>query len=153
VKPEQPNGRRNADPVHIHEAGGDVGESVVTSREFRPEDTAPSAARRFTEHALRCWGHDGSVIDDARLLVSELVTNAVNHTRSPFSVSVAAHSPKVRVAVHDRSSTIPVKGGPSTGAPSGGRGLQIVADLADDWGVVRTPVGKTVWAELSARAA
>jgi anti-sigma regulatory factor (Ser/Thr protein kinase) len=153
VKPEQPNGGRSAHPVHIYEADGDVGERAVTSREFRAEDTAPGAARRFIEQSLRRWGHDGSVIDDARLLVSELVTNAVNHTRSPFSVSVAARSPKVRVAVHDRSSTIPVKSRPSSGAPSGGRGLQIVADLADDWGVVRTPLGKTVWAELSARPA
>jgi anti-sigma regulatory factor (Ser/Thr protein kinase) len=99
---------------------------------------------------LRLWGHDGSVIDDARLLISELVTNAVNHTRSPFSVSIAADSPKVRVAVRDTSSAVPVSRGRSEDAPNGGRGLQIVTALADDWGVVRNPLGKTVWAELSA---
>jgi anti-sigma regulatory factor (Ser/Thr protein kinase) len=124
-----------------------------TSRQFRPEATAPGAARRFVERALRGWGHHGSVIDDARLLTSELVTNAVNHTRSPFSVSVASHSPKLRVAVHDASSAAVVTGGRSTYALSGGRGLQIVAAVASDWGVVASPPGKTVWAELSAMPA
>lgn len=124
--------------------------SHETSREFQPEHTAPGAARRFIERALRCWGHDGSVIEDARLLITELVTNAVIHTRSPFSVSIASRSPRLRLAVRDRSSTLPFAGARSTARPTGGRGLRIVAAVADDWGVVTTPPGKTVWAELSA---
>jgi anti-sigma regulatory factor (Ser/Thr protein kinase) len=119
-----------------------------TSRDFQPDVTAPGVARRFIEQALRGWGHHGSVIDDARLLISELVTNAVTHTRSPFSVSVASHSAKLRLAVHDTSSALPVRG--DEPGPSGGRGLHIVAAVANDWGVVTSPPGKTVWAELSA---
>ena len=127
--------------------------SYETSREFQPEDAAPGRARRFIEQTLRRWGHDGSVIDDARLLVSELVTNAVRHTRSPFSVSIASHPAKLRLAVRDMSSAVPVTDGRSTDAPTGGRGLQIVAAVADDWGVVTAPPGKTIWAEFSAALA
>jgi anti-sigma regulatory factor (Ser/Thr protein kinase) len=124
--------------------------SHETSREFQPDDTAPAAARRFIQEALTRWGHRGCVIDDARLLMSELVTNAVTHTRAPFSVSIASHSSKLRLAVRDASSAIPVTGERSGDAPTGGRGLQIVAAVADDWGAVPGPLGKTVWAELSA---
>lgn len=123
--------------------------SHQTSRDFQPDHTAPGAARRFIAQALRHWGHDGSVIDDARLVISELVSNAVRHTRSPFSVSITSDSPKLRIAVHDASSSVPVTGQRSEDAPAGGRGLQIVAALADDWGVERTPSGKVVWADLS----
>jgi anti-sigma regulatory factor (Ser/Thr protein kinase) len=119
------------------------------SREFQPDDGAPRAARRFVQQALQACGHDGSVIDDARLLISELVTNAVVHTGSPFSVSIRSRSSKLRVSVNDRSGALPVTDGRSPHAPTGGRGLRIVGALADDWGVASTQAGKTVWAELS----
>jgi anti-sigma regulatory factor (Ser/Thr protein kinase) len=121
------------------------------SREFKPDDHAPIAARRFLEDALRRWGHGEAVVEDARLLISELVTNAVIHARSVFSVSIASWQRKLRLEVHDRSLAIPTAVRRSPDAQRGGRGLQIVAALADDWGVVRTPHGKTVWAELSQR--
>jgi anti-sigma regulatory factor (Ser/Thr protein kinase) len=120
------------------------------SRQFVSDEHAPSAARRFAEHTLQGWGHDGSVIDDARLLISELVTNAVIHTRGPFSVSICSRPPKLRVAVHDCSTELPTADWRPPNPPTGGRGLRIVAALADDWGVASTPPGKTVWAVLSA---
>jgi anti-sigma regulatory factor (Ser/Thr protein kinase) len=135
-----------ADPIAIR----DRGIAHEASREFQPMDSAPRAARRFVEDALRRWGHDGWAVDDARLLVSELVTNAVIHTRSPFSVSLESQPSRLRVAVHDESSAVPRSGGQTLETARGGRGLQIVATLADDWGVMATPAGKTVWAELSA---
>lgn len=135
-----------ADPIAIR----DRGIAHEASRDFQPMDSAPRAARRFVEDALRRWGHDGSAVDDARLLVSELVTNAVIHTRSPFSVSLESQPSRLRLAVHDESSAVPRSGGQKLETARGGRGLQIVAALADDWGVMTTPAGKTVWAELSA---
>ncbi len=117
------------------------------TREFQPDRHAPGAARRFVEEALRQWGHSEALLDDARLLLSELVTNAVVHARSPFSVSIRSQDSRVRLAVRDENPAEPTQRPPSVEAVSG-RGLQIVAALAKDWGVVATPSGKTVWAEL-----
>jgi anti-sigma regulatory factor (Ser/Thr protein kinase) len=117
------------------------------SREFEPSPGAPQAARRFVEEALRGWGHGDTVIDDARLLLSELVTNAVTHARSPVSVTLRARGSALRLAVRDESPAEPT---PRPVAPEAdaGRGLQIVAALAKEWGVLATRGGKTVWAEL-----
>jgi anti-sigma regulatory factor (Ser/Thr protein kinase) len=124
--------------------------SHETSRAFEAELTSPGAARLFVKEALRHWGQEESVIEDARLLISELAANAVIHTQSPFSVSIASEPSRLRLAVHDRSNAVPTTIGRSEDAPAGGRGLQIVAAVADDWGVVTNPLGKTVWAELTA---
>jgi hypothetical protein len=117
------------------------------SREFEPWPGAPQAARRFVEEALRGWGHSGTVVDDARLLLSELVTNAVTHARSPFSVTLRARGSALRLAVRDGSPAEPTLR-PMAPEADSGRGLQIVAALAKDWGVLATRGGKTVWAEL-----
>jgi hypothetical protein len=116
------------------------------SREFEPERGAPRDARRFVEEVLQGWDH-WMLLEDARLLLSELVTNAVTHAHSPFSVSIRRQRSGVRLAVHDRSPAEPTLRPLAPDADSG-RGLQIVAALAKDWGVLATPVGKTVWAEL-----
>jgi anti-sigma regulatory factor (Ser/Thr protein kinase) len=116
------------------------------SREFKPDRDAPRAARHFLDEALRKWGYADRRLDDARLLLSELVTNAITHAHSPFSVSIRSQGQLVRLAVHDQS---PIPPKPRFASPeSGGRGLQIVAALSKDWGFVTTPLGKTVWAEL-----
>lgn len=125
---------------------------IQASRAFRPEHDAPRAARRFLEATLKHCGHSETLVDDARLLVSELVTNAVKHARSPLAVSIRAERSRVRLAVHDNSPTKPML----TPKTPGGRprhGLQIVAALSSSWGVERTPDGKTVWAELGPRLA
>jgi anti-sigma regulatory factor (Ser/Thr protein kinase) len=93
---------------------------------------------------------DRAPVDDARLVVSELTTNAVVHAGSPFSVAVRHEGSAIRIAVHDSNPTLPVlrDGGPA--APSG-RGLHLVRALTSAWGVDRSPDGKTVWAELPLR--
>lgn len=117
------------------------------SREFSPETDAPHAARRFLEDALRAMGHSERLIEDARLLISELVTNAVVHARAPMSVSIRSQGSRVRLLVHDMSPAQPSPRPTSLDAPSG-RGLQLIAALARDWGVTTSPTGKTVWADL-----
>jgi hypothetical protein len=120
---------------------------LEVSREFRPEEDAPRAARRFLEQSLARWGYTGPLVDDARLLVSELVTNAVTHARSPLSVSIRSQHPSVRVSVRDESPIKPIVRAPRPDADSG-RGLQIVAAVSRHWGVDAAPEGKTVWAEV-----
>ncbi|MGV9967462.1 ATP-binding protein [Streptomyces olivaceus] len=116
-------------------------------------------ARVFTRDTLRDWSleHCG---DDAALVVTELVTNAVTHAVP----SAAAGTPEVRLglvrdpghltlAVSDSGDNVPVFD-PSDDAAFGehGRGLGIVDALAEEWGwTPRPPAGKTVWAKLPTR--
>lgn len=123
---------------HVHSA---------VSREFSPERDAPRAARRFVEEALEHWGYRSSLVDDARLLVSELVTNAVIHARSRLSVSIRSGRPSVRLSVRDDSPRPPTLRAPAPNTASG-RGLQIVAAVSRNWGVEATRDGKTVWVEV-----
>ena len=102
----------------------------------------------------------GACDEDVRLVVSELVTNAVVHARTPFTVSVACTGKMVLIEVTDGSKVFrPVRPSPWWRAPfcrqytsdhHGGRGLTLVQALALRWGWEATPEGKTVWAILRA---
>jgi hypothetical protein len=118
-------------------------------REFQPEDDTPGTARHLLEEAFHQWGGDAAVLlDDARLLLSELVSNAVLHARSPLLVSIRWQASSVRLAVRDKSPDIPTVRSELRDAGWGGWGLQVVQELSRNWGVDATPDGKTVWAEL-----
>jgi serine/threonine-protein kinase RsbW len=90
--------------------------------------------------------HDG-ILDTAELLTSELVTNALLHAGTDLVVHVEAENGTVRVAVDDGSANGPRLGSPDT-IDLGGRGLPLVASLADRWGWEPLPVGKRVWFEV-----
>ncbi len=120
---------------------------VEVSRQFPPQDDAPRAARRFVANALRQWGHNGTLLEDAQLVVSELTTNAVLHARSPFTVLAHSDSSRLRLSVQDGSPIEPILRSNGHNAASG-RGLHVVAALTRDWGVDATNGGKAVWAEL-----
>jgi anti-sigma regulatory factor (Ser/Thr protein kinase) len=89
------------------------------------------------------------LLDDARLVVTELATNAIVHAGSAFLVLAQVHESGVRVSVSDNSPIRPAVRGSDPLALSG-RGLQLVQALSDDWGVEVTAEGKTVWADLRA---
>ncbi|MFJ4880019.1 ATP-binding protein [Streptomyces sp. NPDC088745] len=115
---------------------------------YTPRDTAPSRARRDITLCLRTWGLD-ALVDDAQLIVSELVANAVKHTHTrSIGVSVTRHPDHVRIVVTDTSRTLPAS---ETVAPDAetGRGLQLVDQLTTRWGSKRFRTGKQVWAELT----
>ena len=112
---------------------------------------APLAARRFVSSVLTRRPYEDRVhLADARLVVSELASNAVLHAGTPFAVSLRYTGSAVRISVRDGSRTHPVlrNGGP---ASLSGRGLHLVAAMAETWGVDAGPDGKTVWAELALR--
>jgi len=88
------------------------------------------------------------LVDVAALLASELVTNAILHARTSLTVDVTSGPRGVRIAVTDDSPTLPRVRDYMPGA-STGRGLQMVASLADAWGTDRNGASKTVWFELS----
>jgi anti-sigma regulatory factor (Ser/Thr protein kinase) len=111
-----------------------------------PDPVSATTARRFTERQLAAWGLSG-LVDTARLLVSELVINAVTHARTESMLVLTSDGRGLRVEVTDRCAEVPRIQEQSPEVPTG-RGLRIVAQLAAEWGVVQGPDGKTVWFEL-----
>jgi anti-sigma regulatory factor (Ser/Thr protein kinase) len=125
--------------------------ATEASRQFPPERLAPAAARRFVVEALSRWGHDRATVDDARLIVSELATNAVVHACAPFTVVVRSQDECVHVAVKDPNPAAPTVRACAE-AEISGRGLQLVGAVASAWGVEPAVDGKTVWAEVRSPA-
>jgi anti-sigma regulatory factor (Ser/Thr protein kinase) len=112
----------------------------------------PGAARLARSAVRRLCGSSGigsEDVDTAVLLTSELVTNAVLHGGGPSVLSARLLPGKLRVAVTDRSTRPPRVTPPESPTAGSGRGLVLVARLADKWGHARTRTGKTVWFELA----
>jgi anti-sigma regulatory factor (Ser/Thr protein kinase) len=107
-----------------------------------------AAARGFLRTVLD--GHQTASTDDAVLMISELVTNAVRHARSQLRIMVSITDHTLRVEVSDDDPTLPVASDPKHHATSG-RGLRIVDGLADRWGITPNSAGKVVWFELHLR--
>jgi anti-sigma regulatory factor (Ser/Thr protein kinase) len=109
-------------------------------------------ARHFVESILSGWGFK-DLGWTATLIVSELAANAALHARGEeFSVEVSAGSDSIRLEIHDGSLRLPQQRSYSDDATTG-RGLKLVAELAQEWGVEPTTDGKTVWAVLRTDAA
>ena len=113
-----------------------------------PERVFPNApagvrdAREFVADVLR--GADPNVVDAAVLMVSELATNAVVHTTSPFGIGVERFDEEVRISVTDHGPGTPHLRDAAS-ADTDGRGLGIVAGFAVEWGVDQGHDFKTVW--------
>lgn len=111
---------------------------------------APRRARRVVAWLFAQARVDAALTEQAVLLVSELVTNAVVHARSTSLVRVTpvAEGDLLRVEVDDDSSDMPRVRDPSSRG-EGGWGLVLVDRLANRWGANERTSGKTVWFELS----
>ena len=88
------------------------------------------------------------VADDAALVASELVTNALLHGGGCRDITVVPVGGGLRIEVRDGSRVPPMLGFPSEESLTG-RGLRLVASLADAWGAEMEPDGKVLWAEVS----
>ena len=90
------------------------------------------------------------VLETARLLVAELVTNSVRHAIVPagsdIRIEIDDDDGLLRVEVHDSGRETPDLR--PAERPEGGFGLQLVDQLADRWGSVRSGEGTCVWFEL-----
>ena len=95
---------------------------------------------------LRRWGRDDLTTSGA-LLVTELVTNAILHARTMVRVILERGADFVRVEVRDGSPVRPALRNHGLDATTG-RGLALVSQLADSWGVDVDGTGKVVWAQL-----
>ena len=118
--------------------------------QFPAVGTSALGARRFVSDAL------GDVPDQASesiiLVASELATNAVRHAGSAFEIRIEQLPDRIHIEVEDDGGGQPVVRSPGPYDTSG-RGLQIVEELADEWGVIprEGTEGKIVWATIPLR--
>ncbi|MGW6913559.1 SpoIIE family protein phosphatase [Kitasatospora sp. NPDC054939] len=134
---------------------------MVTARAaatFDPDGRSAAAARAFVRDALLGWGLP-EVVDDAVVLVSELVTNAVVHAGTAAEVCCLHEDGTVRIEVtdhHPERGLPALSDGPVTASEryadpdgEGGRGLLMCSALASRWGVEYGSGCKTVWFRLA----
>src|SRR6516162_4035815 len=130
-------------------------DGLVATAAYQPEPTAAAAARRFVRDTLQTWfisgaatGGDG-LVDDAVLLTSELVTNAVVHAGTPVEVTCKLTGGGVEVVVSDGHPARLVPEPPENehipAERASGRGLLLPAALASAWGVTYGQAAKAVW--------
>jgi anti-sigma regulatory factor (Ser/Thr protein kinase) len=131
--------------VRSPRSGYAPGMRIVTPLE--PNPAAIRRARKTVSDQLWAWGLSG-IVDDAEIITSELVTNAIEHGGGVVELRVAALPHRVRISVIDASPDVP-KVATDRGLQVGGRGLALVERLAADWGHDVGPDGKEVWAELA----
>lgn len=120
----------------------------VATLDLEHDASSVRRARRFTEQQMGDWDL-ANLVENAVLIVSELVTNAITHGESRCRVVLRRGIGSIRVEVADHGAGSPEPQPHSTVSP-GGRGLMIVATLATAWGIAPSPYGKMVWAELAA---
>ncbi|MCM2392135.1 ATP-binding protein [Streptomyces albipurpureus] len=115
--------------------------------------SSTSRARALLRAQLRQWRIEDEVIATAELLLSELVTNAVNHAKTAPSgeigVRITRRQGLLRLEVTDSGSRPPERRSAAVD-DQGGRGLMLVSALGTSWGYRprRDGAGKTVWVEL-----
>jgi anti-sigma regulatory factor (Ser/Thr protein kinase) len=126
----------------------DTSGHVHDSIDLLPEPRAPGRAREFVSGRLRERVPE-DIADVAVLLTSELVTNVVVHARTPMRLDLEVDDRTVRVGVLDEAPRTPALRRAHE-ARLTGRGMNLVAELAVQWGVDPIPPGKKVWFELPA---
>jgi anti-sigma regulatory factor (Ser/Thr protein kinase) len=115
-----------------------------------PEPVSASRARDFVCEHLVAHGLL-YLVEDVRLVASELATNAMVHAHTPFVVTLSETDGGVRLTITDDSPTVPVRTSPQV-TDMGGRGLMLVELLSEEWGAGTDSDGsKSVWAAFATR--
>lgn len=124
--------------------------AVVVDADITPSSNAALVAREMVARAVE--GIAASTLEDALLIVSELVTNAVRHGPGGGAIHLEVRrNGAVRIEVRDPGAGFDparVPGEPDD-LPTGGFGLVIVQRLSTDWGVAPRGSPTLVWAELA----
>ncbi|WP_443072681.1 SpoIIE family protein phosphatase [Streptomyces sp. RPT161] len=118
----------------------------IASWELPCDPTVVSRARAAATRQLTQWGMDEETVFTTELILSELVTNAIRHACGPIGVRLLRDRNLI-CEVSDTSSTSPHLRYAAV-EDEGGRGLFLVAQLAERWGTRYTHEGKVIWAEL-----
>ncbi|MFF7969943.1 SpoIIE family protein phosphatase [Streptomyces sp. NPDC007905] len=121
-----------------------LGSDRVAEWQVPSDPAAVSEIRASVTRQLADWGLE-ELSFTTELILSELVTNAIRYARAPIGVRLLRDRSLI-CEVSDRSTTSPhLRYAAST--DEGGRGLFLVAQVADRWGTRYTPDGKIIWAE------
>lgn len=137
-------------------SGGDVGGDTLIDvtlptmlrRHLPPHPTSVGEARRIVRRLLTTAGQV-DLVDSAELLVSEIVTNAVLHAGTSVDLRCMLVDHSLLVEVDDGGGQLPSYRGYDSTVCSG-RGLVLLEQVAERWGVIPTFGGKTVWFLVSA---
>jgi len=135
------------DAPSVKDPGGEVDFEAAEAMVPKRPDSTP-AARAFLMRLLNGWGIDESVIEDASLATTELVSNAVRHGAGAVKLRIEVQDGVVEVRVHDDGADLP-RVGHADPTSLGGRGLWLVECVADEWGSDVEDRGKSVWFRLS----
>ncbi|MEX2621502.1 MAG: response regulator [Egibacteraceae bacterium] len=130
-----------AEDASPHDTGVELPASLTSGRE----------ARRFLRATLPGWGAE-DLLDDAQLLTSELVNNAIVHASSAVRVRLRFADRCLRIEVTDAGAGA-LQRQPGRRGDTSGRGLHLVDVLAASWGTSADRDGKVVWFELEEQAA
>ena len=118
----------------------------LTAR-LQPAVGAARQARELVTEACGRWDLP-DLVGPACTIVTELVNNVVVHAGTSMEVVVRRRDRYVNISVRDGSGTIPTPRGPASPTAPGGRGLMMVAAVAQRWGCTPVDDGKVVWAVL-----
>lgn len=121
--------------------------AVQTSNSLPDSPLAPRQARLLVRQTLGQWDLS-SLVADAEVIVSELVTNAVKHGAGPVTLTIGQHDQELVISVSDEA--VDAEPAPRELTPDAfdGRGMHLVAALSQRWGWRNEDHVKTVWAEL-----
>lgn len=125
---------------------GTEGSVYAVEHHLTQELDSITTARDLTRRALAESGYTG-LHDDALLVVSELVTNALVHGAGAPVLHLVVGLSRVRIEVRDSSPRLPE---PREPGPRSGWGLNVIERLSIRWGSIPQGDGKVVWCELAA---
>lgn len=122
-----------------------------------PTVAAPALARAGVAAWLAHEPDGDAFIEDAKLVISELVTNCIRHARivhdEPLRLTALLGATILRLELRDNGIDGTVaRRQPRRDGNAGGYGLELVARLSSTWGAERDADGTTVWLELSVPA-
>ena len=122
---------------------------MVRRLELDQDPAAVGLARAFVRQCWSDWGAEDPE-DVAPLVVSEMVTNALQHASGPVTLFVARRLDRIVLTVQDGSEAMAEVELPGPLEESG-RGMMLVQSLTRAWGEQSVPGGKRVWAEVNQR--
>jgi hypothetical protein len=115
---------------------------------LRPVPDACRQVRAVVAQACTAW-HKNEVTATAVLIASELVANVVRHAHTTMEFTLAISDGLISMTVRDHSRVLPKPADPGVRS-AGGRGLRLVRDLSEAWGVLPVADGKVVWSRVGA---
>jgi CheY-like chemotaxis protein len=115
---------------------------------LRPVPDACRQVRQVVGKACSAWQRS-DLTASAALVATELVANVVRHAHTTMEFTVGLRDGRMSLTVRDGSRALPLTAEP-VGTQVGGRGLRLVRELSEAWGVLPIVDGKVVWAHVTA---